>query len=697
MQLLEISRNRRETLAHKAPEAVVTVFQRASLFAALSTLIILLLAALVMFLTKAHQTPLEQGILMGPLLWSQGGVNINYLGQRVAHRVLLGLMAASILASPLLRPLQSRLVGKGYTIGCSIVGAVIGTFFGAAAFCWHDRPFCLLAGLAVTVAFALREKLGLVVSAPCLKTILAIVTLLCFAPSLWLPLDLSACSPDGIVDMQCHFSTVVLQGDRLSAGDRILTDVKAYYGILVPFVFGGIQHAFGNIGLGSYIQVIKAMQVAFALLTLTLYLKFARRVGLPVVLAFLMVLPWLHTNHFSISHPNLSAWRLMGFPLSIAVLFLVLNMRSAIATSAIVGLSAGALMMFNLETGLAAAIGSAAYLFFRFIRSSSDGWLSKAFVPVLFVAAVLVPCLALSVVAAATTGHFLDFKSYLATLSLVSKEVEIGYTSLAPEFNPVAIAMLAHAVYALLKLSFLNCGALSPRNALRAAVCTVLLLWFTYYVNRPVPWTLQGLFMLYGFLLLDAARVMRIQLQRRHLNLEPVAVVTLLLGLVLIPQIAFGFEIATPAFGDSIKQLLQGSAKKPSMKVSGVLLEEPIAREVIAKALYVKKLAASGPVTYITADSVFVPKVSGVLSAAKLTDVFQELPFGQQVIDFSQALKQRGPDYVLFDDPKSITVGGDYRQSTFNMLRAAISSNYTLARTENSWQVWVRKVDTTEK
>src|SRR5262249_14120468 len=134
-------------------------------------------------------------------------------------------------------------------------------------------------------------------------------------------------------------------------------------------------------------------------------------------------------------------------------------------------------------------------------------------------------------------GSNMDFTSYFATLRLLAHEVGVGYSGFPPEFNPVAIAIVVHATYCLIKLSLRGDQEFVFQDAFRAAVCTMLLIWFVYYVNRPNSTYLPSLFMLYGFLVVDTMRTFIIQMKRSVRSFEPPVIVVLLLATVIVPQI----------------------------------------------------------------------------------------------------------------------------------------------------------------
>jgi hypothetical protein len=670
--------------------------QQAQLLAGGLTWLIFLVAACIMALVRAQKGPLDYGILQRCLEWAQAGCSThhNYIGQRYAHRFIVFAAAFCVLLSPWLTLAWQRIAGAASPYVRGIIAVTLAVFFAGAACYWHDRSYCLVLGIGlVLVGYTMGwNKLGWAPSRKDYAILLWVLGLLLFIPSLWLPMDFTGMPPEGIVDIQSHYSTVVMQGDRLAAGERIFSDVKIYYGVLFPVVLGAFERYFGPISFGGYIQMVKYFQVAFVILSVLLYRAFARHTKLPLLTAALLILPWYHSNHMGILYPNLSAWRLISLPLAVAAIFLLRGVRPPALLAVFLGIIGGSLTTLNLETGIAANIGFVAYLCFRFLMPLAKQPARAAFTLMSYVIAFAIPWVLLSLLVPLLIGSNFDIGSYLSTIFLLAREISAGYSGLPPEFNPVAITIAVHATYCLIKLGLRTGQELGFHNAFRAAICTMILIWFAYYINRPDVSYLFNELMLYGFLLIDVVRTVVVQIQgHRPSRFEPLIVPTLVLATVAIPQIAFGFEFAMPSYLSGLKQRLYGPQVQPAAKLSGVMLQPSVARELIHKGEYIKKRAEHGSVLYLTSDSVLVPKLSGVLTAAKLTEPFQEITFGYQLAAFTERLTKTGPAYILFDDPQSLTQGWSYRRTCFNEIRDRIRGRYQPLKCESGWEIWTRK------
>src|SRR5262249_49787192 len=153
-------------------------------------------ALLVMLFTKSDKGPHDYGILQRCLEWAQNGSNVNYIGQRLAHRLILLATAGCVLLSPWLSSIGQRLSKPVLILASSIIAATLAVFFAASAYFWHERAYCLVLGIALILAAFIvdRQKFGWLPSKRDCATLMIALTALLFLPSLWLPPDFTGLS-----------------------------------------------------------------------------------------------------------------------------------------------------------------------------------------------------------------------------------------------------------------------------------------------------------------------------------------------------------------------------------------------------------------------------------------------------------------------------------------------------------------------
>ena len=215
-----------------------------------------------------------------------------------------------------------------------------------------------------------------------LRRILPAVLVVCTAamtiPGFALTPNLSPSATVAIDVTEIHYSISVSQGDRLSQGGHLFTNVTPHYGVLEPFVLAVVEKARGLLDLGTHIHIVQAMQVVFALAAFLCYWLWSRRRLLATAFGFLPVLACVHTLHNSVFCPNQSGWRFAGLPLGLLAL---ISIRGAGKTATtLLGCALGALLLFNPETGIVIAAAYVTYIATGCLRAGEGvGGMMRAF------------------------------------------------------------------------------------------------------------------------------------------------------------------------------------------------------------------------------------------------------------------------------------------------------------------------------
>jgi len=252
--------------------------------------------------------------------------------------------------------------------------------------------------------------------------------------------------------------------------------------------------------------------------------------------------------------------------------------------------------------------------------------------------------------------------------------------------------MFAQAVFVLLHCG-LRVGShrgapAGAREAFRAAVAALLVVWFAYYANRPHPWNLSSYYLLYGFLLVDLSRFVTLGVARRRFSPRLLGAAALLLG------VAFPNTIAIAAKGGdqvwaALGSALRGERAAGTDLLSGVFVDMQAAREVEDRGAYVRARRAESPV-YLTGDSYLVPKVAGVFSALPVVDFCWEAMTREEYDHTLSAIVRSPSGRVYLDAPGTpaydTACGLFYRQ-----VRRDLQGTFERTGVEHGWEVWTRK------
>jgi hypothetical protein len=556
---------------------------------------------------------------------------------------------------------------------------------------WGQNPFFELSGIiAALIIFSGRKLLNR--SSPVLAvSLICVVIAAAVLPGLSTHPDWSGLEPSLIVEIENNYSFVTTQGDRLATGAHLFRDVGLGYGFLLPAILGTWQKCFHTINLGQYVQIIKVMQLFFLVITAYLYSFHARRTTLGVLIAFLLVLPWYHTNQISLYYPNLSPWRLLTFPI---VLFVLTRLETASIkrTAIVLGIVAAFSVFANFESGLAVAAGCLTFMYFRF--GPFAPWrLTKCSSAITnFVLGGLIAFATFEFLVFSRFNYFPSPILYFESIWRMMKAVQTGYFGGFPlEFNPMAIIIFVHILYSLLKISFVNrAAAVNFRDSFRASVGVISLVWFAYYINRPAPWYFQAQYFFYGFFLLDLLRNLPCRDRIKTVLFEKNFVRYLILANVILPSIVSGLALALPTYVQALEQLRNGPTRQRAVLVSGVYLTDEEANELIEKASYIKEESKNGPVLYFSSNTELISKLSGVFPSERYDDIYSELIFVHDTEIFVNHLIKEGPTFIYIDNPKNILAGDQFRLIGFDQFRKRLAPGYDFVNAQHGWLVYRR-------
>ena len=204
--------------------------------------------------------------------------------------------------------------------------------------------------------------------------------------------------------------------------------------------------------------------------------------------------------------PNHSAARLG--PLVVGLVVVELARPATAGRAALAGIGAAWMLLWNIETGIAAAGGIAAYTWLR------AGGLARP-APAVGRAAALAAGGAIGVglfLAAWTAllGRVPDLFHPQGWLWPLTAADDDGLPSLAMVYDPLAPVLYGGAIYALWRTAWRPRPApVDHRAGLRAAAATVILVWGVYYFHRPYEHKLLTSLVVGGVLLADVLPLLR--------------------------------------------------------------------------------------------------------------------------------------------------------------------------------------------
>jgi hypothetical protein len=527
--------------------------------------------------------------------------------------------------------------------------------------------------VALLVAIHSRPRMQRALGAAAAVTVAACAAIVLVPGLLTRPDLTTTVVPPAIVE--AHYVAVVSQGDRLSQGYRLFSEVMPQYGVLLPALLGWVEKTRGLLSFGAHIRLVQVAQIAFALLAFACYWLWSGRRFLTTALVFIPVLAMVGTRHNSVFCPNQSGWRFAGFPLG--MLILLLTMRARRRPAALLGLASGGLALFNPETAAAVTFG---YLFFLLSERREDGSAVDPF-PVLrqFIVYALILPLAFAIVFRLAFGYFPSPFGTSSRYALV--RFSAGYGGLTLYFAIGWIVMLVCSIVEILR-GALSRAPLDTRARARGAVAVVMLVWFSYFFNRADEWNLWINYFLFGFFIVEmlgTEELARYASAARGFALP--------VGAAIVAMFLVGSaQNIVLAMRDGLGAVRHRSPPPPTVE-SGVGLPADYASLLARRAAFVARRAKETPLYYFTGNIYAMPIVSGVTS--RPGDAY-EMYNNDEFDRFAAGLVASGPPQLLFDDASSLMIGSKERNHYYGRLKDKIAAAYALRERVDGWEVWER-------
>lgn len=647
-------------------------------------MLFLLLACVVSLLFRHPKSPIEYGIHPELVHFIQAGGNHNFLGQRTFHLVF----AFSTLVGALVVHLWSlprcfRVIAtKVYPIAVLALMLFIWESF---LYNLTDYWMCLVfSPLVLTKQFSSGLRLLSRMHVDVLVLVI-VIYMLCLS-NLLVPFNFSELSQSAFAEIQSNYSLVVCQGDRLAAGQKLFEQVHSIYGFLLPTLCGIWQKFFGCISWGNYVFLIRGLQFLFVLIVFSLYLRHARyRVHL-VVLPLLMVVPWFNSNATSLLFPNLSPWRLIVFPLYLLVLYATRRMTASWSFF-LASCATGLFLFVNLESTIATIGGIIIFLFFRFISSLNRKLF--AYIAISFFGAAIA-YIAFNLVVRLGLGYIPDFLSFVHGRLAVARLVQTGlWGGFRVPFNPFAFWVLIVDSYVIWKVAIMSQGkAASFRNCIRLSVATTSIIWLAYYFNRPAPWYLHAQYFFFGFFAIDMIRAIELMHRRVSFSLPLAWATRASLAVIVVPMLIYCWRENEL----QIKSLASRTGLGNGEIIDGVLVASDQAREARIKAATIKQRFVRDPnFAYVTAQTLLIPKLSGVPPSTFMDDPYVELAFETDTNQFLKNLSQSSISHVYVDALDSnLVVGDQHRRGWLASLKQRLLQKFPKEAYENGWCVLSR-------
>lgn len=648
------------------------------------------LAALALLLPAAHGS-------QGPCGYLISYSTADTSSQRLAHKLLLCLLAALGLLSPWLAGALGGLLGPAKTAAVNRFAARLRRIPALFAL-----PVLLLALWVYKGVDKDQNLLGLAVfgglyffggrlaanrTARCLCGAgLVIYALFLLLPGFWGTYTFGAALEPALM----HYFGQLGLAPLLAAGGDVLANKQAFYGLLPQTLLATAQRMGAHMDMGGYVLFVQASQVVFTLLGVLGYRLLAPSRPLASLFCVGLWLPWISTSGVAILGPTASGLRFMNFPVAILVLLCAGRLPDRIR-SLVFGLTAGFALLHNLETGICVFLSFAVYNVIsrppsRFLAMLRDELLLLAGCLMSFAAFLLLFRLGLDRWPTASSADLFQF------IRLFSS----GFAGLPLYFDPLALLVLLYPACLIARLTRVWLGAgLSERMRFKFCVSFLILLWLAYYFNRVHRQNLWSHTFLLTYLLLDLLPnptniLARLQsgLRRKRAEVPAMALVLVfILGPTFMNNGLSEAKVVWRALAQRIALERNPSGQE---RLSGLWLDAQEARDIRERSLVVRRLAAEKRLFFVGPNMFLLQLESGVFFPLPAQDLLTESLSPEGFARNVAAVRAYAPDVVLLSDGGGSRLVFLERKAFISKVLASLGQEYGTVGSEGGWLVLER-------
>jgi hypothetical protein len=165
------------------------------------------------------------------------------------------------------------------------------------------------------------------------------------------------------------------------------------------------------------------------------------------------------------------------------------------------------------------------------------------------------------------------------------------------------------------------------RGKLRIAAAVMILVWFSYYFDRPDPFYLCSFYVTYGVLSIDLFRVIGAARRRPSGLWQTAFMAAFALSVVVDPRTAVDYADRRPEYRSGLARTFTAAPPPKSVSLSGWYVpDDTVADDLRIEADFIRSIARErGSVENLTENPYFIPKLSASGPTSPLRSRFRRV------------------------------------------------------------------------
>ena len=512
--------------------------------------------------------------------------------------------------------------------------------------------------------------------------------------SLFLFPDFSKSTEANMAVTNIHYTVIIGQSDLLFGGFKLLDEVNPTYGAILPSLIGLIAKIQGKLlSLGGILKIVQVADILYWAVSLYLFWKWGKQNWVYMVPAVLFMLPWHYSTDGALVPINHSPIRTFGITFSL-LFVMIWSDKKSVFFYPILGCVGSFALLLNVESGIASLVGIMAFLFVHLKNLNLEFHLVVKNC-LLFLLGILGGFVFFNLLFFLVFGYLPSLSGWFSYImpSLLGTS---GAWTVPYKFDLWPIFIFLHVCFYFVVIVISD--SRDKNSAIRIMISVIFLVWFAYFVSRPDLEYLSSFYFIYGFVIIDLNRSLKISLKRYPMK-SYVSVLPGLVAILLLIKSSYGIDWSWNPLEWNVKNDFRWQV--PLVKKGRPLVDDSVFynRVYMPKSYWeslkmrsdflVKQNESniSNRIVFFTPDSYLLSRFANIYPYQIFSDPVVALKKTNYLKMIESVIKSPFNE-IYFDarDEKNLIWYG----WMFQMVRRDLSNDFEKVRVESGWEIWRR-------